>query len=154
MKFKFRFDSVLKIRRYQKRKEKQKLNVLFNKRSTTEQLVSNLWKQCRQEAESSTKESVLANRRYYTQKHRQHEYLKQLKQELNQLNSKVKQQREKLAEAVKRMQMMEKIKERDKKVFIEHAEHVEQLQQNEVAIQRYNSDFEMDAKKPEYGQVG
>jgi flagellar biosynthesis chaperone FliJ len=141
MKFTFRFASLLKIRNHQKREEEQKLGLLFNKKELIEQQINNLEKKCRQPEPSSNKQTVLDNRRYYTQKHEQHEQLIQLRNQHGQLINNLKQQRVKLKEAVKRVRMMEKIKTRDIEIFIDRVEHLEQLQQNEIAIQRYNSDF-------------
>jgi flagellar biosynthesis chaperone FliJ len=140
MKFKFRFASVLKIRRHQKRSEEQKLSVLFNRRRAIEEQIEGLRVECREEVIYAKKHSVLANQQYYMQKHRQHEDLMQLKHQLNRLKHEVKEQRMHLSRAVKRMRMIEKIRDRDKRVFIDHAEHIEQLQQNEIAIQQFNLD--------------
>ena len=141
MKFSFRFASVLKVRRYQKRKEKQKLGMLLNQKRMIEQQIRDLKKKCQHAFEQPQKQSALANRQYYAQKHSQHERLTQLKKQHRVLGNKVEEQRGKLTEAVKKMRMMEKLKEREKRAFVERVEHMEQLQQNEIAIQRYNSDY-------------
>jgi flagellar export protein FliJ len=140
MKFNFRLASVLKIRRHQKRKEEQKLSALFNRRTAIEEQIESLRAKCRENISYAKKESVSANRRYYMQKHRQHEDLRQLKHQLGLLKHEVEEQRKHLTRAVKLMRMIEKIRDREKRAFIDHAEHMEQLQQNEIAIQQFNSD--------------
>jgi flagellar export protein FliJ len=140
MNFTFRFASLLKIRNHQKKEEEQKLGLLFNEKELIEQQINNLEDKCRQKEPLSKKQTVHDNRQYYAQKHEQLEQLVQLKHKLNRLANKMEQQRAKLKEAVKRVRMMEKIKTRDKEIFIDRIEHLEQLQQNEIAIQRYNSD--------------
>jgi len=94
----------------------------------------------RNEKQSWEKQSVLANRQYYAQKHDRQEYLSQLKNKIERLNNEIKDQRTKLTNALKQMQMIEKIRDRDKQAFIEQTEHIEQLEQNEVAIQQFNAE--------------
>jgi flagellar export protein FliJ len=141
MRFKFRFASVLKIRRHQKKKEEQKLSTLFNRKIMVEKQINDVRAKCRQETMPTKKQSVLENRQYYVQKHSTHDYLMKLEHQLSRLESDIEEQRMQLTRALKRMRMMEKLRERDEKTFIDHVEHVEQLQQNEIAIQQFNSDF-------------
>lgn len=140
MKFTFRFESVLKIRRFRKRREEQKLSTLINKKSLIKNQIEDLKAKCLDEKQAWKKQSVLANRRYYAQKHNRQEYLSQLKTRIDQLNNEIKDQRTELTNALKQMQMIEKIRDRDKQAFVERTEHIEQLEQNEIAIQQFNAE--------------
>lgn len=117
------------------------MGMLFNRKTMIEEEINDLRAEVRRETTSLEKESVLANRRYYVQKHNRHEHLMNLKNKLDQLKNEVEQQQDQLSEALMRMRMMEKLKERDKEDFIDRIEHAEQLQQNEVAIQQFNSGY-------------
>ncbi|HLR77331.1 MAG TPA: hypothetical protein VK106_06690 [Balneolaceae bacterium] len=141
MKFKFRFASVLKVRRYQEKEEKQKLGALLKKKKGLERDFLNLKELCQSDIEESKNLTMHENRRHYAQKHTWHKQLARLSRLINQLNNKLAEQRNKLAEAYKKTRMMEKLKDNEKKSFIQYVERVEQHQQNEIAIQRYNTNY-------------
>lgn len=141
MTFRFRFASVLKLRRHQETMEQQKLAMLIKEQTNVQQQIDELKAACRETADQTERQSVRENRQQYAQKHVIHQRLMNLRHKLNRLAQSIYTQRQYLAEANKKMQMMEKLKEREKQAFINHYEHLEQLQQNEIAIQRYNSNY-------------
>ena len=139
MKFKFRFASLLKLRRHQQKKEKQRLGELLTKRADIRTEYDELKKQCEAELSDSQCESVIKNRQQYAQKHAMHKQLVIIEKNLRVLEIKLKEQRDLLAIAAQKTRMMEKLKQNEKNAFIQRIEHQEQLQQNEIAIQRFNS---------------
>lgn len=141
MGFTFRFASVLKLRRHEEKMEKQKMAVLMKKKAGLDHQIHELELKCRQETAESDSESVITNRQRYAQKHARHKRLMRLGNERTQLEVEIEGQRQKLAEANKKTRMMEKLKKNEKRAFIQRVEHYEQLQQNEIALQRYNKDY-------------
>lgn len=138
MKFNFRFSSLLKLRHHQEKMEKQKLSALFERRSRLEEQYHKLqrrWTEPRDERES---QSVVLVRQQYAQKHERQKQLSALRQQLQQLGAEVEQQRRRLAKANKETRKLEKLKDNEKQAFIKDVEHRDQLQQNEIAIQRFN----------------
>ncbi len=138
MKFNFRFASILKLRRHQKKMEKQQLSALFVKQSQLEEQYQKLQQRCAESHEEKKSQSVVSLRQEYAQKHARQQQMRALKQQLHQLNAEVEQQRRRLTEANKETRKLEKLKGNEKQAFIRDAEHREQLQQNEIAIQRFN----------------
>ncbi len=141
MKFKFRFASVLKLRRHQEKKEKQKLGILLKKKEILHRKILELKNLCHHGIEQAEEQSLVKNRQDYAQKHTWHKKLTRLRQQVTRLDTEVEEQRQALTEAYKNTRMMEKLKDNEKQAFIEEAEHLEQLQQNEIAIQRYNTEY-------------
>jgi flagellar biosynthesis chaperone FliJ len=138
MKFNFRFASILKLRRHQEKMEKQQLSKLFRKKAMLKEQHDELRQQNLQGVEVKESQSIITVRQQYEQKHARQKQMSALKQQLVELDIAVEQQRWKLAEANKETRKLEKLKSNEKQAFIEDAEHEEQLQQNEIAIQRFN----------------
>lgn len=139
MKFTFRFASVLKLRRHQEKVEKQKLASLFSHKAELQDQLMNLQHQCQRGATDSSTQTVVANRQHYAQQHQWHKRMADIRLQISELENNIETQRLNLAKANMQTRKMQKLREHEKKTFIEHIEKMDQLQQNEIAIQRYNA---------------
>lgn len=138
--FKFKLQSVLNVRLYNEKTEKQNLSQLFTERNN---LISEMELKSRQIKEFSENQAGAHESKNVREKLVQEFLLSQLKEiwELEKTlkikNSQIEQQREKLIEANKEVQILEKLKQ---KALIEHLreeERKDQNFQNEVATQMF-----------------
>lgn len=141
MKFTFQFESLLNIRRHRERQEQQKLGALLEKRVTlNEQKASveaKLTALDRRRRQFSG-QNILAVTQQYEMKHSLQKKIWALQRRENQLKGAIHRQRQALMQANKETQMLEKLRQRDRAVFVEKYQQMEQKQQNEIATQMYN----------------
>jgi flagellar protein FliJ len=138
--FKFKLQSVLNVRLYNEKTEKQNLSQLFTERNN---LISEMELKARQIKGFSENQAGAHESKNVREKLVQEFLLSQLKEiwELEKTlrikNSQIEQQREKLIEANKEVQILEKLKQ---KALVEHLreeERKDQNFQNEVATQMF-----------------
>lgn len=141
MQFNFKFESILKIRRHQEKKEQQKLaRLLGDDRQLQKQVHADKEKlhsfeQLKPDNQKQTAADV--RQRYELKQDLQREIWRK-QQKHRQLQQEIEQQRSELIEINKKTQMLEKLKDRDRIKFIEHYQQLEQKQQNAIATQIYN----------------
>jgi len=140
MKYIFRFQSLLEIRKHEEKVEKQKLA------SITRQLVKLIDRQERIQRmiiEYSLNNAIRDSgsiqffKAGHTFLHQQREKLCELEEQLQKLKKEQDRQRKRLMEANRNVKKMQKIREKDRKKFIFEQERYEQLQLNEIASQMH-----------------
>jgi len=140
MKYIFRFQSLLEIRKHEEKVEKQKLA------SITRRLVKLISRYDRIQRmiidyslnnATTDSGSVQFFKAGYTFLHQQREKLCELDEQLRELKKEQEKQRKRLLEANRNVKKMEKIREKDRRKFIFEQERYEQLQLNEIASQMH-----------------
>lgn len=140
MKYIFRFQSLLEIRKHEEKVEKQKLASITHKLL---KLISRHERIQRMIIEYSLNNarrdsgSVQFYKAGHTFLHQQREKLYELDEQLRELKKQQEKQRRRLMEANRNVKKMEKIREKDRKKFIFEQERYEQLQLNEIASQMH-----------------
>ncbi|SMO59393.1 flagellar export protein FliJ [Fodinibius sediminis] len=140
MKFEFRYESVLSVRQFRKKKEQQRLAACIQQRNVIRKRYRELREQGAASSRNPESESVSVHevRQDYEQRHQLQKQLWQLRNKRDKLEKEVSKQRKRLVEANRESMILEKLKQRERIKFIEHQQHIEQLQQNEIATQMYN----------------
>lgn len=141
MKFRFKLQTVLKLRRHEENMEKQKLGLVLNEwqdlkdqKLGIEQSLSSV----NQQFMSTSDFNMITMKNFYGFIHDQHNVLHRLDSELETAEEKVTEQRKKLLEANKQTRMLEKLREKEQSRFRREMEHIEQVELNEIATQRFN----------------
>ena len=141
MKFNFQFESLLNIRRHQKKKQQQILGRLLARQHELRDEVNSNRDKLRsfeQFRPGSEKQTAADIRQRYELKQDLQRATWRLRQQQEQLDRNISEQRKELIEANKKMQMLEKLKDRERIQFMEHYRQLEQKQQNAIATQIYN----------------
>ena len=141
MKFNFSLEPVLKVRKHKERLQKQKL---AEKLSAKEQINSRQEEMKQklenylQNTERSDFENVHTIKRH--SKHMQQTYKKieELDGQLKEAENAVSEEREKLVVANQKRHVMEKVKEKERKRFLEKLSKLEQKTMDEIATQTYS----------------
>jgi len=141
MKYSFRFQSLLELRKHQEKAEKQKLAEI------TKELMDLL--NAREQIQRMIVEYALDNsdrgpgsvqffKAGYTFLQQQRNKLRRLETKLRKIKAEQDKQRERLRLANQETKKLEKIKEKDKAKFFLEQERNEQLELNEIATQMYS----------------
>lgn len=141
MKFKFSLDPVLKVRKHQKKIQKQKLAEQLAEKQKVEQLRDDTQYKLSEYLENSENnelKSVQMIRRHAAHMEQVHQKIEQLGRQLNQADEKVSKAREKLAEAHKNLHIIEKVKEFEIDLFKERLSKEEQKFLDEIATQSFS----------------
>lgn len=140
MKFRFRFASLLKVRKHKEHIERQKLGMLLEQKNA-------LVREIEEEQESilssfaftadrlATTSSI---RMGYEFMHDRKKAIIKLQQELEEVNAQLEKQQKALTEANRKVKMIEMIEAKDFEEFTKKQNAIEQLQLNEVAMQIFN----------------
>lgn len=138
--FKFKLQSVLNVRLYTEKMEKQNLSGLLNERNN---LIKEMDLKARQVKELSGNHADLGENKNVREKLVQEFLLSELKgiweleKQLEIKDSEVAKQRNKLIEANKEVQILEKLKQKELVEYVREEERQDQKFQNEVATQMF-----------------
>jgi len=138
--FKFKLQSVLNVRLYTEKMEKQSLSGLLNERNN---LIKEMDLKARQVKELSGNQAGLGENKNVREKLVQEFLLSELKgiweleKQLEIKDSEVAKQRNKLIEANKEVQILEKLKQKELVEYVREEERQDQKFQNEVATQMF-----------------
>lgn len=141
MKFKFSLNTVLKVREHQEKIQKQKLAEQIAKKNE----ISELQQEVKGKLEAYLKEdkdmevvSVQSLKRKGVHILQSHQKMEALNQELNAADKKVGEERAELAEAHKKLHIMEKVKEFERNMFTDRIAKDEQKFMDEIATQSFS----------------
>lgn len=141
MKFKFSLEPVLKVRKHQEKVQKQKLaEELTNKNK-----ISDLRNSVKGKLESylDSKDQNEAANIHSIKTHNAHliqvnDHINKLQQQEEQADEKVKEERSKLAEAFKKLSIIEKVKENEQGSFAKNVAKTDQNFMDEISSQSYS----------------
>lgn len=141
-KFKFKLDTVLRVRRHKEEKARQKLADLRRRKMRLETQKSEINGDLKafhnNRDEQVDRQTPVQHRQQYSYIHEQHKQIKQLDNKIENLAKQVAEQRKKLIEANKQTKILSNLKSKHKMNFLEEVDRLEQKQLNEIATQRYN----------------
>lgn len=140
MKFRFRFASLLKVRRHKEQIEQQKMTMLLRERTRIAEEI-----EIEQEKvlsvftyKTGRSESISSIRLGYDFMHDRKKRIIELQAELADIKLKIENQQAELSKARKKVKMIELIEEKDHNEFVKEQQAREQIQLNEVAMQMFN----------------
>lgn len=141
MKFKFSLEPVLKVRQHQEKMQKQKLaEELTNKNK-----ISDLRNEVKGKLESylDNKDQEEAANIHTIKTHNAHfihvnDHINKLQEQEEKADEKVKEERSKLAEAFKKLSILEKVKENEHGSFVKDAAKTDQKFMDEISSQSYS----------------
>ncbi len=141
MKFKFSLEPVLKVRQHQEKVQKQKLaEELTNKNK-----ISDIRNAVKGKLESylESKDQGEAANIHTIKTHNAHlihvnDHINKLQQQEEQADEKVKEERSKLAEAFKKLSILEKVKENEHGTFVKDVAKTDQKFMDEISSQSYS----------------
>lgn len=141
MKFKFSLEPVLKVRQHQEKVQKQKLA----EEVTNKNKISNLRSEVQGKLESylDNKEQDKVANIHTIKTHNAHlihvnDHINKLQQQENSASEKVKEERTKLAEAFKKLSILEKVKENEQGAFVKNADKNDQKFMDEISSQSHS----------------
>jgi flagellar export protein FliJ len=141
MKFQFSLDPVLKVRSHRKQIEKQKLA----EEEASRQKILSLRKEVQEKLQDYLKEdkdqdlqSLHMVKTRYEHLNREHRKMKKLSTELAQAENKVSEQRKVLADAHKKLHMIEKVRESEEKLHLKEMDRREQKFMDEISTQSHS----------------
>jgi len=141
MKFKFSLEPVLKVRQHQEKVQKQKLA----EEVTNKNKISNLRSEVQGKLESylDNKEQDKVANIHTIKTHNAHlihvnDHINRLQQQENSASEKVKEERTKLAEAFKKLSILEKVKENEQGAFVKNADKNDQKFMDEISSQSHS----------------
>jgi len=141
MKFKFSLEPVLKVRQHQEKVQKQKLA----EEVTNKNKISNLRSEVQGKLESylDNKEQDKVASIHTIKTHNAHlihvnDHINKLQQQENSASEKVKEERTKLAEAFKKLSILEKVKENEQGAFVKNADKNDQKFMDEISSQSHS----------------
>ncbi len=141
MKFRFKLETVLKIRAHEENMEKQRLGLALNEWQALKEQQKNLESSLTDVHSQFIQHSELdmvKMKQYYGFIHDQHATINKLDHEMETAEEKVNEQRKRLLEANKKTRMLEKLKEKERMRYRQDLERTEQFELNEIATQRFN----------------
>lgn len=146
MKFKFRMESILKLRKHQEQLEKQQLAEIMSRKKDLRERRKFHEEKIKQSGDIMTDDGyrsldLSVIRAQYAFKQDQHQEMWRLDGKLKEVEAKAEFQRKKLVDANQRMRMLEKMKDREKLRFMKKLQHLEQKELNEIATQHYNREY-------------
>lgn len=141
MKFKFSLEPVLKVRQHQEKVQQQKLA----EEMTNKNKITSLRAEVKGKLENyldNQQEDKVANI-HTIKRHNAHlmhvnDHINRLKKEENKASEKVKEERGKLAEAFKKLSILEKVKENEQGVFVKELAKSDQKFMDEISSQSFS----------------
>jgi flagellar export protein FliJ len=141
MKFKFSLQSVLKVREHQEKLQKQKLAEEVSKKKKIDDHRMNILKGLEgylQDRNDSEPAKILSVQRHGRHLEEIHKTVEKLNQDIKEVEHEVKKEREKLAEAHKKLHVIKKVEEYEYELFTKEMSKYEQKEMDETATQIYN----------------
>lgn len=140
MKFKFSLEPVLKVRQHQEKVQQQKLAEELTNKNKISDLRNSV--QGKLESYLETKDQDKAANIHAIKTHNAHliqvnDHINKLQQQEEQADKKVKEERSKLAEAFKKLSVIEKIKENEHGTFVKDASKTDQKEMDEISSQTF-----------------
>jgi flagellar export protein FliJ len=141
MKFKFSLEPVLKVRQHQEKVQQQKLAEELTNKNKISDLRNSV--QGKLESYLETKDQDKAANIHAIKTQNAHliqvnEHIHKLQQQEEQANKKVSNERSKLAEAFKKLSIIEKVKENEHGTFVRDLEKTDQKFMDEISSQSLN----------------
>ena len=141
MKFKFSLEPVLKVRQHQEKVQQQKLAEELTNKNKISDLRNSV--QGKLESYLETKDQDKAANIHAIKTHNAHliqvnDHINKLQQQEEQADKKVKEERSKLAEAFKKLSILEKVKENEHGTFVKDAAKTDQKIMDEISSQSFN----------------
>lgn len=141
MKFKFSLEPVLKVRQHQEKVQQQKLAEELTNKNKISDLRNSV--QGKLESYLETKDQDKAANIHAIKTHNAHliqvnDHINKLQQQEEQADKKVKEERSKLAEAFKKLSILEKVKENEHGTFIKDAAKIDQKTMDEISSQSFS----------------
>lgn len=141
-KFKFKLETVLRVRRHREEKARQELADLRRRKMRLEsqkhEINGHLQTFNNNRDEQIDGQTPIQHRQQYSYIHDQHQQIKQLDNKIDHLAKQVNDKRKKLIEANKQTKILSNLKAKHKMNFLEEVDRLEQKQLNEIATQRFN----------------
>jgi len=141
MKFRFKLETVLKIRKHEEELQKQKLGVIMQRKQLINsrlQKVQSVMTDMNDQYLSKSQMDVRNLRGYYASLQDKQEVIWDLRQQLAETDKEIIKQRNVLLEANRKTQMLEKLKSKALLTFVQEMDRKEQVELNEMATQKYN----------------
>ena len=141
MKFRFKLETVLKIRKHEEELQKQKLGVIMQRKQLINsrlQKVQSVMTDMNDQYLSKSQMDVRNLRGYYASLQNKQEVIWDLRQQLAETDKEIIKQRNVLLEANRKTQMLEKLKSKALLTFVQEMDRKEQVELNEMATQKYN----------------
>jgi flagellar export protein FliJ len=141
MKFKFSLDPVLKVRKHQEKMQKQKLAEEVSRQQQINELceeVEGKLNNYLKHSDEKEAKSLHEIRRHTSHLEMVHQRMVNLTQELDKASDKVRAEREKLADAHKKLHIMEKVRDFEHTLFSERMSKEEQKFLDEIATQSFS----------------
>ncbi|HKJ46944.1 MAG TPA: flagellar FliJ family protein [Balneolales bacterium] len=141
MKFRFKLETVLKIRKHEEELQKQKLGVIMQRKQLINsrlQKIQSVMTEMNDQYLSKSQMDVRNLRGYYASLQDKQEVIWDLRQQLAETDKEIIKQRNVLLEANRKTQMLEKLKSKALLTFVQEMDRKEQVELNEMATQKYN----------------
>ena len=141
MKFKFSLEPVLKVRQHQEKVQQQKLAEELTNKNKISDLRNSV--QGKLESYLEAKDQDKAANIHAIKTHNAHliqvnDHINKLQQQEEQAEKKVKEERSKLAEAFKKLSILEKVKENEHGTFVKDAAKTDQKTMDEISSQSFS----------------
>lgn len=142
-KFKFRLDSVLRVRRHEEEQQRQRHARVVRQRQELEELREETVSRLRSFNERRNNrvgnpQSPFLMRQELSFMEDQHNRLLNIDNKIKRVEDKQEKERKRLIEANKKTKILENLESKQRVRFFEDMERLEQKELNEIAIQRYN----------------
>ncbi|MBO6537107.1 MAG: flagellar export protein FliJ [Balneolaceae bacterium] len=141
MKFKFSLEPVLKVRQHQEKVQQQKLAEEMtnkNKITTLRAEVKGKLENYLENQQGDKVANIHTIKRHNAHLVHVNDHINRLKQEENKASEKVQEERGKLAEAFKKLSILEKVKENEQGVFVKELAKSDQKFMDEISSQSFS----------------
>ena len=138
--FKFKLDTVLRLRSDKTEEAKTELQLIIRKRIEKEQLIEEQFVKLENHKTTRNKNKKLEEiQAFYYHKEFINQEIKRLQMELDNLLDIESLKRTKYNDALKEEKVLQKLKEKKKSAFLDEIAHKEQLELDEIAIRQFTN---------------
>lgn len=138
--FKFKLDTVLRLRSDKTEEAKTELQLIIRKRIEKEQLIEEQFVKLENHKATRNKNKKLEEiQSFYYHKEFINQEIKRLQMELDNLLDIESLKRTKYNDALKEEKVLQKLKEKKKSAFLDEIAHKEQLELDEIAIRQFTN---------------
>ncbi|MCB0701134.1 MAG: flagellar export protein FliJ [Candidatus Kapaibacterium sp.] len=138
--FKFKLDTVLRLRSDKTEEAKTELQLIIRKRIEKEQLIEEQFVKLENHKATRNKNKKLEEiQAFYYHKEFINQEIKRLQMELDNLLDIESLKRTKYNDALKEEKVLQKLKEKKKSAFLDEIAHKEQLELDEIAIRQFTN---------------
>lgn len=141
MKFRFSLEPVLRVREHREKVQKQKLAEKQRMKKVISEKKSKITKELEQflgEKDKAPVHDIRKLRNAYAHLEQSHRKIGKLDREMNKADEEVNRERDKLVKAHRETHIMEKVKDREHRIFKEKINKAEQKLMDEISVQIFN----------------